>query len=59
MSVWVLVFYVAGFRAGGPAVIDNISTVQECQRVLSVLEETYGRGTDIRGRCIEVRKARP
>jgi hypothetical protein len=56
MSVWVLVFYMAtGFESGGPAVIDNIATMEECQRI-STLIPTYGYSQP--ARCIEVRKAK-
>jgi hypothetical protein len=53
-SVWILVFYMAGYQAGGPAVIDNISTQQECERVAALLSDLRRWSND--SRCIEVRK---
>jgi hypothetical protein len=53
-SVWILVFYMAGYQAGGPAVIDNISTQQECERVAALLSDLRRWSSD--SRCIEVRK---
>jgi len=55
ISVWVLVFYMGGYRAGGASVIDNITTVAECQRVAEVLMERNRTSA----RCIEVRKVKP
>jgi len=55
LSVWVLVFYMGTIQQGGPSVIDNISTEQECQRIAELLPEI--RFTVFR--CIEVRKAKP
>ncbi len=56
IAVWVLVIYMSGGRDGGPTVIDNISTLQECTRVAEVLRPS--RYTD-RVQCVEVRKVRP
>jgi len=55
ISVWVLVFYMGQSKQGGPSVIDNISTVQECQRVAEVLNKH--RKTNM-VQCIEVRKVK-
>lgn len=54
--VWALVFYMSAYQAGGPAVIDNIATEQECRRVGELLPQRRG-VTEFR--CIEVRKAKP
>ncbi len=54
VSVWVLVFYISGYSAGGPSVIDNIATLQECQRVAGLLPKN----SEDRTRCIEVLKTR-
>jgi hypothetical protein len=55
--VWVLVFYMAGGSYnGGPAVIDNIATKEECVRIQQIVL-TAKRIDD--ARCIEVRKVRP
>ena len=59
IKVWVLVFYmgVSGHqaKAGGPMVIDNIATKEECARVHKLLGEwSYGKG----GQCIEVWKVK-
>lgn len=53
ISVWVLVFYMSHRRDGGPSLIDNISTKQECQRVAEIISKD--KRTDI-AQCIEVRK---
>jgi hypothetical protein len=58
MTVWVLVFYIAGFNAGGPAVIDNITTQAECERVRVLLPGMQFESTTSRTRCIEVRKTK-
>lgn len=56
--VWVLVFYVAGGnQAGGPAVIDNIATKEECVRIQSVLQDDDPKVR--RARCIQVGKVKP
>jgi hypothetical protein len=54
--VWVLVFYMSGSsHNGGPAVIDNIATKEECVRVSEIVMQS--RRADS-ARCIEVRKVR-
>lgn len=53
--VWVLVIYMSGGRDGGPTMIDNISTMQECQRVSQVIRESYLVDST---RCIQVQKVK-
>lgn len=53
--VWVLVIYMSGGRDGGPTMIDNISTMQECQRVSQVIRESYLVNST---RCIQVQKVK-
>ena len=60
VSVWVLVFF-SGFTTyhgagGGPAVIDNIATLAECQRLQTLVRETMP--DRMNSRCIEVRKVK-
>jgi hypothetical protein len=51
MTVWVLIFYVGSHMGAGPAVIDNIATMQECERIRAEIKANVAR-------CIEVRKTR-
>lgn len=54
--VWVLVFFMSGSsHNGGPAVIDNIATREECVRIQEIVLRSK-RGDD--ARCIEIRKVR-
>lgn len=54
--VWVLVFYMSGSsHNGGPAVIDNIATREECVRIQHIVLRA-SRIED--ARCIEIRKVR-
>jgi hypothetical protein len=57
MTVWVLVFYMAGYSGGGPAVIDNIATMQECERIRTAVMEIRASQNNT-ARCIQVRKIR-
>lgn len=60
-KVWVLIYYlgVTSYRSegGGPLVIDNIATKDECVRVMNELNnfESVRR----RAMCIEVTKVKP
>jgi hypothetical protein len=56
VKVWILIFYMGGTTSGGPAVIDNIATREECQRIEKVMGEVRGMTAS---RCIEVWKAMP
>lgn len=56
ISVWVLVFWMSAGHAGGPAVIDNIASQQECARIQSLVREIREFGAT--SRCIEVRKVK-
>ena len=53
-----------GIKAGGPLVIDNISSRENCEAVAAQLYQTYNydnRSTSYRAdthRCITVRKAK-
>lgn len=58
MSVWVLVFLMVGFGYPGATVIDNIATLQECERVMSALSDAHKWRPRFDGRCIEVKKAK-
>lgn len=56
MYVWILVFYMSGSsHNGGPAVIDNIATMEECVRVQKIVLDS--RRADS-ARCIEIRKVK-
>lgn len=54
--VWVLVIYMSGYNAGGPAVIDNIATKDECARVQEILMAHNAVGANTGARCIQVGK---
>ena len=55
--VWVLVFYVShGSNAGGPSVIDNIATRDECMRIRPMFDDDR---TGKLARCIQVGKVKP
>lgn len=51
---WILVFYVsAGNQAGGPAVIDNIATRDECMRIRPMFDDDR---TGKSARCVQIAK---
>lgn len=52
-KVWILVFYVSSLQQGGPAVIDNISSAKECQRIAREIDDMK---LSVDSRCIEVWK---
>lgn len=57
IKVWILVFFLSGPNnsdGGGPAVIDNIRSVQECQRIEKIILDMGNYNT--RTKCIEVIK---
>lgn len=56
--VWVLVFYIGGSREGGPTIIDNISSMQECERVRTTLikRSMFTGEKYTAGQCIKVEK---
>ena len=54
IAVWILVFYVSGTGNGGPAVIDNIASQEECVRIQKIVNKMGGASS----RCIEVRKVK-
>lgn len=54
--VWVIVFYVSHPQAGGPAVIDNIATRDECMRIRPMFDDDR---TGKPARCIQVGKVKP
>lgn len=58
--VWTLVIYMNTSalipQSGGPTVIDNISTQQECERVAVLLTDRSGTRYT---RCIQVQKVKP
>ena len=54
--VWVLVIYMSGNgHNGGPTVIDNIATQEECVRVSQVVAQS-NRTDSLR--CIQVKKVK-
>lgn len=56
--VWVLVTYISSASGGGPMVVDNIATRENCEALAKVIEaEDVGRWT--RTKCIAVRKVAP
>ena len=55
MTVWVLVFLACGYRECGLAVIDNITSREECTRVANVIKESNQTKVI---RCIEVWKSK-
>lgn len=57
MSMWILVFVMLGDKRGGPAVVENIESLAECQRVQQAIHEMHGEYVTYKTRCIEVRKA--
>lgn len=59
LYVWVLVIYMGGTGQGGPTIIDNISTAEECDRVAKVIYQS-GAYPFYKGlRCIQVQKVKP
>lgn len=55
--VWVLVFYVSiTSNTGGPAVIDNIATREECMRIRPMFDDDR---TGRQAHCIQVGKVKP
>lgn len=54
--VWILVFYTSTYQAGGPAVIDNIATRDECMRIRPMFDDDR---TGKPARCIQVGKVKP
>lgn len=58
IKVWVLIAYMWTGNAGGPLVIDNIASQQECERVAEniryMTRDTLLNGTPTR--CVEVWK---
>lgn len=57
--VWVLVIvYHPGSSATTSVVIDNIATVQECERARELLKE-LGDTSYVRSRCIQLTKVKP
>lgn len=58
--VWVLVIYMTGgSHGGGPAIIDNIASRDECVRAQELLVAQSQVGAWIGARCIQVGKVRP
>ena len=56
--VWILVFYASSSSptSGGPAVIDNIATREECVRIRPMFDDDR---TGKPARCIQVGKVKP
>ena len=50
---WVLLFYMSWNNTGGPAIIDNIATEQECVRIQQIV---IARNEYRSSQCIEVQK---
>ncbi len=65
--VWVLVGFLGAYYKGGPIVIDNIASQQNCEAVRELVLSTHRNepGDAFRGsgptwaRCIQVRQAAP
>lgn len=63
VKVWALVFYLSSPQAGGPAVIDNIVSREECIRVASQIKAAsspspFDSHAPV-AQCIEVTKTIP
>lgn len=61
--VWILVMYIGWVKAGGPIVIDNIDSKQNCEAVAQQIKMTYTLDKhDVihagKHRCIAVRKVK-
>lgn len=56
MKVWILILYLSGYNQGGPTVIDNIISKEECARVQKVFEDSTW-SLSSKSRCVEVLKA--
>lgn len=58
--VWVLVLTFTGFKSGGPVVIDNIASKQNCEALGAYLARSWDGREDRfrvdRFRCVAVRK---
>ena len=59
--VYVLVFWIGAGRAGGPTVIDNISSADNCQAMRVAIErdyadDDYNYPVVVKSRCYAVRK---
>lgn len=52
-KVWILIFFLKWGNAGGPAVIENIASKEECARVQAVIGSM---DSHLHSRCIEVSK---
>ena len=60
IKVWVLIAYMWSGYSGGPFVIDNIATQQDCERVAANInylsKESNGLYSNSPTRCVEVWK---
>lgn len=61
--VWILVMYIGWVKAGGPIVIDNIDSKQNCEAAAQQIKMTYALDKDDviyagKHRCIAVRKVK-
>lgn len=61
IKVWVLIAYLYSGNAGGPFIIDNIATQQDCERVAENVKymaslSTHTLYSTVPTRCVEVRK---
>ncbi|GEM_PF-6670305 len=55
-TVWVLVFFIGGWtHNGGPAVVDNIASAQECEKLAQAIQDIRG---EARYRCVPVAKVK-
>lgn len=50
MKVWILIFYIDGYNAGGPAVAEFVNK-SACERAIVTAKEYWGKRFD--GICIE------
>lgn len=55
ITVWVLVFYLGTFQSGGPAVVDNIATQAQCEKLRDQIRAERRGGMFV---CVPVKKLR-
>ncbi len=59
IDVWILVFYIgsATVGGGGPAVVDNLASEEECVKILNELPSPFFSSTK-KGVCLKVQKVK-
>ena len=53
ITVWVLVLYMSTYQTGGPAVIDNIASKEQCEILVNEIKATGNRA-----KCYVVEKVK-